>query len=213
MSSRKIHQLLGLILLLPFMGWIATGVVFLIKPGYADAYEKIEVRTYPLNLTAAIPQERLLHQTPQETDQWHEVRLLKTVLGEHLLVRDDNGWRHLSANNLQPLPRPDNTRLQPLISEAIAVRPERYGEIVSSDEEHFYTSTDVVLTLDWDTLSLRQVGADTRLIKTLYRIHYLEWFANPTANLMLGIGGLLALLVLVIYGMALYLKGRSYESR
>lgn len=203
MSSRKIHQVLGLILLLPFVGWIATGVVFLIKPGYADAYERIEVRTYPFSLQLKIPQ----------AQQWLEVRSMKTALGEHLLVRDASGWQHLKALDLQPFPRPHNRLLQQLVSEAVAIRPERYGQVIGSDGDQFYTSTDVVLTLDWNTLSLHQVGADTRLIKALYRIHYLEWFANPTANRILGIGGLLALLLLVICGVVVYFKSRQYESR
>lgn len=201
MTSRNIHKYLGLILLLPFIGWIVTGVVFLFKPGYADAYGKLTVKTYPIESAIQVP----------GLSGFEEIRFLKTVLGTHLLVRVGNDWKHRSIEGFNVIEEPGREALVSLVNDAIAVNPDRYGVVVNVDGDTFYTSTDVAVTLDWNTLSLRQIGPDTRLIKTLYRIHYLEWFENPLANRLLGIGGLLALLILLIYGVILYWRGRQHE--
>ena len=37
MKIRKLHRIIGLILLLPFFGWAITGFIFFLKPGYAGA--------------------------------------------------------------------------------------------------------------------------------------------------------------------------------
>src|SRR6476619_5272400 len=88
MKARKLHRFLGIVLLLPFLGWVATGFVFLLKPGYADAYELLPVKTYPLLEPCAVHPEA----------GWLAVRCLSTVLGSHLLVRTREGWRQLSAD-------------------------------------------------------------------------------------------------------------------
>ncbi len=43
-GTRRFHRLLGLVLLLPILGWAATGLVFFTKPGYAQAYAGIQIR-------------------------------------------------------------------------------------------------------------------------------------------------------------------------
>ena len=54
MKARTLHRFIGLILLLPFLAWAATGFVFFLKPGYAGAYEILMPRTYPLDRAASI---------------------------------------------------------------------------------------------------------------------------------------------------------------
>ena len=73
--SRRLHRLLGMALLLPMLGWAATGVVFFTKPGYEAAYEQLQPRLYPVESGAAVPAD----------GEWQEVRVLRTVLGDHLL--------------------------------------------------------------------------------------------------------------------------------
>ena len=70
MITRKQHRLLGGILLLPFIAWSLTGIFFLVRPAYEQAYSVLSPKTYAadeIQISAA--------------PQWQEMRLLKTVLG------------------------------------------------------------------------------------------------------------------------------------
>ncbi|MFT4613025.1 MAG: hypothetical protein ACI9NT_000159 [Bacteroidia bacterium] len=185
-----------MVLLLPFIGWIATGVVFLIKPGYEQAYAMLALKTYPLQQQYQL--------VPRQ--DWHEVRFLRTILGDHLLVRTHSQWQHLDPATLQPYPKPDHSDLVMLLDDAISAQPDRYGNVVNKSENLFLTDTGVELQLDWHTLGLTQRGRDTRLIGTLYRIHYLEWFGNRTADTILGVGALAALAALGFFGLTLMRK-------
>src|ERR1043165_5236811 len=89
MSARTLHRLIGLVMLLPLTGWAITGAIFFIKPGYETAYEALPVKTYPIAERIAV-----------DTDpEWLEVRYLRTILGEHLLVRTSQGWQQLDPQN------------------------------------------------------------------------------------------------------------------
>ena len=43
MPARLLHKIIGVVLLLPLLGWAATGAIFFIKPGYAGAYEQLAI--------------------------------------------------------------------------------------------------------------------------------------------------------------------------
>ena len=52
---RKLHRVLGLVLLAPFLLWTATGLLFLLKPGWGPAYELLDpFETSTLNLAAVL---------------------------------------------------------------------------------------------------------------------------------------------------------------
>src|ERR1051325_11040841 len=95
-KTRSLHRAVGLIMFLPFVAWAATGAIFFLKPGYAGAYELLQVKTYPFG-----PNERI-----QMDPSWLEARYLRTVLGGHLLVRTTDGWQHLDPQTLTPRPAP-----------------------------------------------------------------------------------------------------------
>lgn len=192
MKIGKIHKIIGIILTLPLLGWSLTGIVFLFKPGYDGAYEKLAVKTYPL--------ERSFELRPPENA--HEARLLRTTLGYHLLLSGNGNRQHLDPGGLKPKELPSAEGITRLIQDAIEGNPDRYGVIVEFSEGQAVTSTDVVITLDWLNLSLAQSGRDTRLIGTLYKIHYLQWLGWPTANIVLGAGGIVLLLLLTGLGLA-----------
>lgn len=159
------HRWLGLVLIVPLLGWGLTGLVFHYKPGYAQAYEKLQPRFYPI--------QSILSETPHP--DWLELRRLRTILGEHLLVRTVSGWQQLDTRTLQIRPRPNTDSVRLLVEDAIDQRPERYGQLAELQGLQAITSTGVTLRLDWDTLTLSQTGQDTRAINTLYAIHYLRW--------------------------------------
>jgi len=205
MMVRRTHRVLGLILLLPICGWAVTGFVFFIKPGYKAAYSPLRVREYPLEGAAIL----------QARPGWLEVRALRTVLGDHLLVRTEDGWAQLDPGTLRPRELPDDDELHRLVQDAIEPDRARYGEIASifrheggARSASVTTTTGVRIDLDWTTLALNQSGRDTRRIDALYRIHYLQWTGVPLLDRALGVVGLASLVGLAALGLRLALPSR-----
>lgn len=197
--SASFHKTLGVILLIPLLGWSLTGIVFLVKPGYEGAYERIALKTYPI--------EREFH--VKRTGSWHESRMVRSVLGYHLLVNDGDTWWHLDPSTLEVKSLPASVDVERLIADAIAFNAPRYGNVVSVSADKIYTDTGVEITLDWATLTLHQVGSDTRLINTLYKVHYLQWLGLPLANTIFGALGIFLLFSLVVLGAFSFVKGRQ----
>jgi hypothetical protein len=86
---RKLHRLAGIVMLLPFLGWAVTGIVFFTKPGYGAAYDAPPIKAYSLDEPIAV----------RADPAWREVRYLRTILGPHLLVRTGTGWRQLDPGS------------------------------------------------------------------------------------------------------------------
>lgn len=198
MTSRKIHRLIGLILILPMFGWTITGVIFFIKPGYKQAYEQLSIKTYPLEIQLVV----------NPIKEWSEVRLVKTILGHHLLVKTNGKIEHLDPISLQTKKRPTSSQYKLLIEDTLSKNKERYGELVYIDGNNAQTSTGVEIKLDWLNLRLSQKGNDTKLINILYKIHYLQWSPFNGVNLIFGVLGLLLLATLTIFGVKLYIEKR-----
>jgi hypothetical protein len=203
--TRRTHRILGLILLLPICGWALTGFVFFVKPGYDAAYGGLHVRAYSLE-GASVPGPR---------PEWLEVRMLRTVLGYHALVRIENGRLHLNPTTLLARELPDEAAIRRLIGDAIAPERVRYGDIATvtrhpdaSPSASIETTTGVKIDLDWTTLGLQQSGRDTRRIDALYRIHYLQWTGIRVVDRVLGALGLASLIILAILGFRLAFPAR-----
>jgi hypothetical protein len=199
MTTRRLHRWLGLVLLLPMLGWAATGFVFFIKPGYAAAYAGLRVRAYPLE--SALP--------PPRPD-WLELRALRTVIGDHLMVRTEDGPRHLDTVTLEPRALPDEAAIRQLVDDAIATERDRYGSIAAVSRQEgpmpsasIVTTTGVEIDLQWNTLALAQSGPDTRRIDAIYRVHYLQWTGIAPLDRVLGAVGLSLLVVLAGLGVRL----------
>ncbi len=199
------HRLAGLVLVVPLLVWIVTGLVFLIKPGYGDAYAQLEVKTYPMVL------ERKTIEIPDET---LEMRAIRTIVGDHLLVRDDQGWQQWDPEKGVTIKfNEDEARL--IVEDSISVDTQRYGQVTSQLGTEFETSTGVSLRFDGNRLSLYQRGKDTDLIDGLYRLHYLQWTGIAWIDRLLAVGCLTILLVLIVLGIRLarnYSGLRSSES-
>lgn len=198
-KSRKLHKLIGLILVLPMLGWTFTGLIFFIKPGYQEAYEQLTVKRYPLTQAITF--------TPK--NNWQEVSIVKTVLGNHLLVQANNKSEHLDFTSLLTMPEPTKLEFEALLNDAFASNKARYGEIVSTKGLTAKTSTGVEVKLNWKNLKLSQHGQDTKLINLLYQVHYLQWTPFKELNQALGILGLLLLVSLTALGVRMYLKQRA----
>lgn len=198
MKSRKIHKIVGLLLVLPMFGWIITGMVFFIKPGYKNAYDQLAIKTYPLEQSFTIP----------FSNEWKEARLIKSILGHHLLVKTGDGYKHLDPTSYQPKENLTEQEVKNLLNDAFSKNAERYGAVVSSDGYKATTSTGIEVTLNWNNLSIRQSGDDTKFINTLYKIHYLQWTPSKSFNQFFGIMGLLLLMLLTLFGVKIYLSSR-----
>jgi hypothetical protein len=199
MISKRIHRIIGLLLILPVIAWTFTGIIFFIKPGYQAAYDQLAVNTYPLEKSFVI----------QESKDWTEVRLLKTILGYHLLVKTDNGFQHLDPISFQVKEIPIGLELTSLFNDAFSNKSERYGHVISTDNFKVTTSKGIEVSLNWQRLTFRQEGKDTKLINILYKIHYLQWTPYKEINQYMGIIGLLLLMTLTIFGLKIYITGRQ----
>ena len=194
MRTRALHRVTGLVMLLPLAGWAITGAVFFLKPGYAEAYEPLQAKTYPLESNIEL----------RGDSSWLEVRLVKTILGEHLLARTSNGWLHLDPRSLQPKPEPSADEVRALVNDAVSANPARYGQITSIEGTKITTNTGIRIELDWNRLALTQRGKDTDRIDLLYKIHYLQWTGVNSIDKVLGALGIILVLVLSALGARLF---------
>ena len=193
MRTRTAHRVIGIILLIPFVGWAITALVFFIKPGYTGAYEALTPKFYPINNQVLI----------SENPNWLEVRYLRTILGDHLLVRTDSGWMNLNPNDKRPRSAATDDETRRLVQDAFSMNPKRYGQIVSVNGNTVTTDTGVVVTIDWDRMSLQQTGSDTKWIDSLYRIHYLQWTGVRSIDRAVGLTGIALILILTALGASL----------
>ena len=198
MRPRKIHRLVGILLLLPFVAWSTTAIFFLVRPAYTDAYEQLQVQQLPMgNIIQFVPD-----------PSWLEARFSRTVLGEHLLVRDAQGWQHLDAFALDPRPAPSGEELRLLINDAIAHNRERYGTVDSLSGMTAVTDTGVEISVNWESLTMSQRGPDTRWIDKVYDIHYLRWTGFENFDRIFGLFGLFLLIYMTYSGARMALGRR-----
>ena len=200
MKSRSLHKIIGVLLILPMIGWAVTGFIFFVKPGYGDAYELLAIKTYPLDGSRPIG---LGLENQAELQSWLEYRVFKTILGEHLLVRTPAGWQHLNPRTLEPAAKPPEDQAKQLVADAFVANPSRYGRIVRVAGDVFTTDTGVEVTLDWARVTLQQRGQDTARIDRLYKVHYLQWSGVKSLDRVLGLVGLSLVLVLTVLGVRL----------
>jgi hypothetical protein len=196
--TRKLHRIIGIVMLLPLAGWAVTGALFFVKPGWGAAYDSLPVRTYPLDSTVTIA----------TRPGWLEVRRVRTILGDHLLARTDEGWRQFDHASLAVVPPPTDDQVRTLVGDALAINPARYGAIAGVDHNVVSTATGARITLDWNRLALSQRGRDTDRIDWLYRVHYLQWTGHAGVDRVVGGAGLVLLLTLSAFGARLAI-GRS----
>ncbi|MBC53493.1 MAG: hypothetical protein CMQ34_06600 [Gammaproteobacteria bacterium] len=198
MRPRKVHRLVGILLLLPFVAWASTAIFFLVRPAYTEAYEQLQVRQLSMgNIIQFVPD-----------PAWLEARFSRTVLGEHLLVRDAQGWQHLDSFTLDPRPGPTGDELRLLIDDATRHNPARYGTVQTLSGLNAVTDTGVEISVDWDSLRMSQRGPDTRWIDRIYDIHYLRWTGFEIFDRIFGLFGLFLLMYMTYSGARMALGRR-----
>ena len=193
LQMRRLHRIIGMIMIIPFLGWALTGLVFFTKPGYTEAFESLSIKTNGNRDQFSFP----------VNEEWLEVRMFKSILGSHLLVKTINGWEHLNPTTLHALALPPKQDIRRLVEDAISVNPQRYGNIVTVTKNHIETDKNVTIQLDWSQMLLSQKGRDTALINTMYKIHYLQWTGIKIVDRVLGLLGLGLICTLAILGVLL----------
>lgn len=198
--------MIGIVLILPMVGWAVTGFVFFVKPGYGGAYEALTVKTYPMVSAPSLGRGPALQHAQVNQDEpgsWLEYRVFRTILGDHLLVRTPAGWQQLNPRTLQPIAAPSDDEVRRLVTDAFTANPPRYGSITRVDNGVIYTDTGIEVTLDWNRVSLQQRGRDTDRIDRLYKVHYLQWTGNTSLDRVLGFVGLVLVLTSTALGVRL----------
>lgn len=196
MNTYKLHRYLGYALILPVILWALTGAFFLIKPGYKNAYEQLQVISYPLSSTLPL--------TPQP--EWQEIVINRSILGSHYRIKVANKWQHINPLDNQTLSEPSSQSIISLLQDAIKHNPARYGSVLNYRDGVAVTDTKVKLMFDWSRLSLRQQGADSRLFNTMYDIHYLRWTGNKVFDQWFGYISLGLLVLMALTGVVMVRK-------
>ena len=195
MTTRKKHRLLGSIMLLPFIAWSLTGIFFLVRPAYEQAYSVLTPKTYAVGEVSVSAE-----------PNWEQLRVVRTILGQHLLVREEGTWRQLDPISLATRPVPETADLVSLVNDAIGQQADRYGELLPGESDPFRTSTGATIAVDWDSLSFYQQGVDTRWIDRIYNIHYLRWTVIASLDTAVGVFGLVLLLFMTLTGSVMLLR-------
>ena len=189
-KHKQLHRLAGIVLLLPFLVWSLTGIFFLFRPPFFEAYEQVPIKQYPL----------LNSSLEVTSDNWIEVRQIRSVLGNHLLVRNTDGWAHLRADTKEPWELPSESELTRLLQDAFQFNSDRYGMIAEINENKGITNTGIEIEIDWPTLSITQVGMDRVWIDRIYNLHYLRWSGIEWLDDIVGILGLCLLIYMTFSG-------------
>ncbi|MGC3836609.1 PepSY domain-containing protein [Moritella viscosa] len=199
MNTYQLHRYLGYLLILPVTLWAFTGAFFLIKPGYKDAYEQLQITRNPLS--------SILQLSPEP--EWQAVAINQTILGSHYRVQIENKWQHINPLNNQILPEPRAQSIISLLQDAVKHNPQRYGLVLNYKDGIAFTDSGVKLIFDWSHLSLRQQGLDSRIFNTMYDIHYLRWTGNKTFDQWFGYVGLGLLVLMALTGIVMIKKSST----
>lgn len=178
------------------LAWMITGFIFFIKPGYDEAFEMPQIKSYPVKDTLiVIP-----------NPEWKSAKLIRTILGNHLIASTSEGLKNIDPFSNKEIPEPAFDEIKILLDDALSVNASRYGSVKDFNDGYYLTSTGVKITFDWNSLLIAQSGSDTEIINTFYKIHYLQWTGFELVDKVLGFAGLLLIGFLTFFGTMLLFK-------
>jgi hypothetical protein len=191
-------------MVLPLLIWTASGLLFLVKPGWSGAYEPLTAfQDRPLDPGALVAISSLT------VAELARVELAATALGPVYRVTDTKGSRVLvdarTGALLSPLTR-EAAMAVAIDAASRSSAQDRYGAPTSADQDERVISVafagGAVVEVGRNDLSLQQRGPDTDRIDLLYRAHYLQWTGVEALDrtlAVLGIVGTWALAALGVY--------------
>ncbi len=209
---RAAHRLAGLVLVVPLVLWMGTGLLFHVKPGWDEAYESLAVPP-----PGPLPWERVVF-SPAAVKARGLLDPGPVALAPHPsgLVAwfgcRDGRAAAVDGTSGDPIPPASEGAARAFALAAISAsrHAKSYGTIVSAGPAvHrsaltgvedpallFRTSSGKTVLVDRITGEVNQNGALNRRIDLLYRIHYLQWTPWKLANVALvSAAALLSLLV------------------
>jgi hypothetical protein len=226
---RRLHRLLGLVLVLPLVLWIATGLLFHVKHRYGEAYERLvvphdqEVDWSRARLSPAEVIERGLARAPLALAVHPSGRVAYFgALGDSPVAID--------ASNGEAIEPATDDVARAWLSAALASSPNaaRYGDEIAHDSANERSSLTGVLdpcfvartsgtktvTIDRLTGEIRQTGALNDFIDATYKVHYLQWTPWEPLNIALVLLSIPVAFLLAFTGVRMALdKGRARPVR
>lgn len=213
--TRRLHRLLGLCLVAPFLLWTATGLLFLLKPGWRGAYEGLDAfQETPFDPLGVVPLSLAVGK-PGESGAAVHVELGSTALGLVYRIVEPETTRIVDARSgtvLSPLERDAAVKVA-VDAASRSASPQRYGDVVEAREQE--DAVEVVfaggatVAVGRDDLSIAQYGADSARIDALYRIHYLQWTGVPAIDRPLALAAIAGTWALAVLGLRLFRRPRT----
>jgi len=191
----------------PFLVWTATGLLFHIKPGWAEAYETLSIE----RRDRALPE----HPAPPAFPGATRLELFDCALGPVYRVHRGRETALFDARDgraLSPL-SPDAAR--DLAVDAVARSPYRaaYGEpgaaTPAGDDVVIAFGRGPKIRVDRRSGQLAREAIDTRRIDALYDLHYLRWTGIPAIDRALAVLAIVATWVLTGLGGALFFRRKT----
>ncbi|MFN7988146.1 MAG: PepSY domain-containing protein [Thermoanaerobaculia bacterium] len=217
--ARAVHRLSGLLLLLPIVLWIGTGLLFHLKPGWDEAYEALAVPP-----PGPLPWERVVF-SPAALKARGLLDAGPVVLAPHpaglVAYFGRRGGQPAAADGTsgEPLPPASEEAARAYAGAAIASsrHARSYGQVVSAEPAShrspltgaedpaflFRTSGGKRVVVDRVTGEVTQDGALNGRIDLLYRAHYLQWTPWKPVNAALVLAACLLALLLAATGLRL----------
>jgi hypothetical protein len=206
-SWSRVHRWLAIVLVVPLVVWSVSGLLFHLKPGWARAYDMLDAER-PLSTTSVAPISTVAATFP---DKISKIELIDTAIGPLYRVTTERGTDlvdAIGATRHSPLSADD---AKTLALDAVARSSQRagYGGVTGTEVgERVVHVRFEHATVDVDRSSARmsQRGADTDRIDWLYRIHYLQWTGNKSADKILIGFGLALIWAVMLPGIVLFIR-------
>jgi|GEM_PF-499386 len=225
---RAAHRLAGLVLVVPLVLWIGTGLLFHVKPGWDEAYESLAAPP-----PGPLPWERVVF-SPAAVKARGLLDPGPVALAPHpsglvawFGLRDGRPAA-VDGTSGEPIPPASGSAARAIALAAISAsrHAESYGTIVSAEPAshrsaltgvenpalRFRTSGGKNVLVDRVTGEVSQTGNLNGWIDRLYRIHYLQWTPWKPANVALVLAASFLALVLAASGLRLLFTPASRAS-
>lgn len=210
-NLRSFHKWMGLILLLPFLVWTVTGLLFALKPGWGPAYEYLSPWSTPPKQPVRAMSLASFAATSAAEDAI-SIELQHSALGPLFKLENAPGseggtlFDATSGKRLDPLSI-ENAETLVLAGVAKSMDSSRYGSLKSHEAKgtdiEFVFSGGPHVTINLHTASLRQSGPDTERINWLYKLHYMQWTGNARLDRIVGFAFLVFVWLLAGAGVVL----------
>ncbi len=192
---RSVHRLLGALMVLPLLMWAVTGAM--IGSGNKGVGNEFILPPHEVSRSVTVVPDGI----------WVSARVVGTVLGDHLLLETDVGWRHVDPATGQSKPPPSERQLRTLLEDGFASNPERYGNIVDVSADSVLTDTGRRILVDWGSLTAVERGPDTDREALMVRLHKFALTGDSAFDSKLRLGAAAFVGLLCLFGLGLLVRG------